>query len=266
MEFSLQDLKNSTSSGKNILNVTNRQSALELMKKGKLSSSTSKATIEKRVNTYTAAIIDETTEVLKSTTTDLVFIIDRSGSTNGLEGATCAGYNALINNENKSGFNTNVTTVLFSDLKEVLGFRIPARNVLPLSYSAFGGTALYSTLVEIIKRVRISQVESGNVPTHTLVYIMTDGEDNTSNRNNKCGASATLEETRELIKTYTRDYGWHFLFLGSFSKAKSVAESLGIDYNNAVIVDKTMEGAYNSFVSASQALNDLRTYGKISDS
>lgn len=228
------------------------------MKSGKLTQSTSKEAIEKKIESKAAAVIDETTEIMKNTRTDIIIIIDRSSSTEGLEGATCAGYNNLVKKERESGFNTRVTTVFFDDNKQVVCFRKPVGNVPPLVYTAYGNTRLYDTLCETIKDVRQSQLNDPEPVTNTVVYIMTDGADNRSRFNN----SST---TSKLIQEYINSYGWEFLFLGALSNAQSVAADLGIPYTNAIEIEKSMEGIYNSFVSTSKALDDLRTYGKLTD-
>lgn len=262
MEFSLQNLKNQNGSysTKNQVSVTKNTGALAAMKNGKLTANTSRAAVSKKVETYTAAVIDETTEIMKNTRTDLVFIIDRSWSTNGLEGATCAGYNALIEKEKKSGFHTRVTTVLFDDSIDTVNFRENIKDVRPLAYSAGNNTMLYDTLCDTIQKVRKSQVSEGEKVSNTLVYIMTDADGD--NRSHRYDSSAT----RRLIREYTNQYDWEFLFLGAIENAQKVANDLGIDYDHAVQIEKSQEGMYNSFVSTSQALEDLRTYGKLTDS
>lgn len=257
MQFSLETLKQRSGyTTKNEVGLTRNNGALAAMKSGKLTANTSKDAISKKVNTYTAAVIDKTTEIMKNTRIDIVFIIDRSNSTKGLEGATCAGYNALITKEGKSGFNTRVTTVFFDDAMETVNFREDVKNIGPLSYHAYGNTLLFDTLAKTMKSVRESQVRDGVEVNNTVVYIMTDGEDNRSHEYSE-------GEIRRLIKEYTNSYGWEFLFLGALDKAQDVAVKLGISYDHAVEIEKSQEGMYNSFVSTSQALDDLRTYGKI---
>lgn len=256
MEFSLENLK--SRNNKNQMSVSGKTGALAAMKSGKLIANTNKEEISKKVNTYAAAVIDETTEIMNNTRTDLVFIIDRSTSTIGLEGATCAGYNALIAKEKQEGLCTKVTTVLFDEAMEVASFRDDISNISPLAYRAGGSTALYESLCRTIKSVRDAQIRDGLEVKHTLVYIMTDDDGDTASH------EYNEHSTRKLIKEY-QELGWTFLFLGAIKNAKKIAADLGIDYKNAIEIDKTQEGMYNSFVSTSQALDDLRTYGKLTD-
>lgn len=260
MQFSLESLKqNSGYTAKNQVSVAKNNGALAAMKSGKLTANTSKDAISKKIDNYTAAVIDETTEIMKNTRTDIIFVIDKSSSTEGLEGATCAGYNALITKENKSGFQTRVTTVFFADDMETVNFRENVGSVRPLAYRAYGNTKLYDTLATAMKNVRESQVRDGVKVNNTLVYIMTDGGDNRSHEYD-------VNSIRDLIKEYMNSYGWEFLFLGALDNAQEVAADLGINYNNAVQIEKSQEGMYNSFISTSKALDDLRTYGKLTDS
>lgn len=260
MEFSLQNLKsqNGSYSTKNQASIAKNTGALAAMKTGKLTENTSKEVVSKKVENLAAAVIDETTEVMKKTRTDLIFVIDRSGSTDGLEGATCAGYNALIEKEKNSGFYTKVTTVLFDSNMETINFREDVSKVRPLAYVANGNTALYDSLCDIMKKVRESQVKDGDDVTNTLVYIMTDGGDNDSCR-------YTVSDTRHLVKEYSTKHGWQYVFLGALDNAQSIAADLGISLDHAVRIEKSERGMYNSFVSTSQALDDLRTYGKLTD-
>lgn len=260
MEFSLQNLqsKNNSYGSKNQVSIAKNNGALAAMKAGKLTSSTSREVVNKKVETYAASVIDETSEIMKNSQTDLIFVIDRSGSTDGLESATCAGYNALITKEQQSGFKTKVTTVLFDDVIDTVAYRQDVNRVSSLYYRARGNTALYDALCKTMESVRASQIKDNAQISHTLVYIMTDGGDN-------CSHDYSLSSTRNLIKKYADEYGWEFLFLGALDNAQDVANELGIDYKNSVQIEKSQEGMYNSFVSTSQALEDLRTYGKLTD-
>lgn len=206
MQFSLESLKSKSGSysTKNQVSVTKGNGALAAMKSGTLTQNTNKDAIKKKVEVKAAAVIDETTEILKNTRTDIIIIIDTSLSTSGLETATCAGYNGLIKKEKDSGFYTRVTTVLFDDHKKTVCFREPVGNVRPLHYGADGCTRLYDTICETIKDVRKAQVNDGVEVNHTLVYIMTDGDkDNRSRINNS-------SSTSKLITEYINSYGWEF--------------------------------------------------------
>ncbi len=266
MNFSLQDLKsqNGNYTKKNEISTARTGGALAAMKSGKLTSSTSKDQIANKMASYTAAVIDETTEIMKTTRTDLIFAIDISGSTEGLEGATCAGYNSLISKEQATGFNTRVTTVLFNHDVQELGFRTNIHNVAPLSYVADGGTALFDTIADTIIKVRDAQARDTEKPKNTLFYIMTDGK--IHGFGSECSTRHTAASVRRLVKECKELYGWEFVLFGAIDNANEISALLGIEARNSVEIDKSQEGFYNSFISTSQALDDLRTYGKLTDS
>lgn len=263
MEFSLEKLKqNNGHAKKNEVRITKNNGALAAIKSGKLISSSSQAEIDKRVESYAASIIDKTTEIMKNTITDLVFVIDISTSTKGLEGATCVGYNTLIAKEKQSGFNTKVTTVLFGSDVDRIGFRKDIKNVSSLTYTPYGATALFDAIADTIIRVREDQTRDTEQTSHTLFYIMTDGK---IYDGDECSQEYSLANVRQLIKE-CQDLGWEFLFLGALDNAEKIASDLGIKGNNSVEIEKSQEGMYNSFVSTSQALDELRTYGKLTES
>lgn len=263
MNFSLQELKsqNGNYTKKNEVSSTRPTSALAAMKSGKLTNSTSKNQIANKMQNYAAAVIDETAEMLKSTKTDLIFTIDISGSTEGLEGATCAGYNGLIAKEKATGYNTQVTTVLFNHEAQEVGFRTNIHNVAPLAYRADGGTALFDTIADTIIKVRDAQARDAEKPKNTLFYIMTDGK--IHGFGSECSTRHNAASVRSLIKECKERLGWEFIL---FSDSKEIASLLGIGDRNSVEIEKSQEGFYNSLVSTSQALDDLRTYGKLTDS
>ncbi len=237
-------------------------SALMAMKSGQLIKETRRAEIQKNLDKNTSEIISQTSKFLKENRTDLVCIIDKSSSCSGLEGATSVGYNNLIEKEKKKGFPTKVTTVLFSDNIETICFREDIYNVKPLIYSADGWTALYDTMYDTITKVKESQKYDTIKSTRTVVAIMTDGLNILANGKE---SRHTEQQVRELVSE-CQDMGWEFIFLGALENAQEVASSLGIDFNNSVEVENNEVGMFNNFVSIGKALDDLRTYGKLSDS
>lgn len=260
MSFDLQNYKSSFSKGE--IFTRNANSALATMKSGKLVNGTSKAEINASVNKNTISIIDETTHFLRNNIMELVCIIDMSSSCKGLERATCAGYNNLIEKEKNKGYKTMVTTVLFSTEAEIITFRENIENVKPLAYCAHGCTALYDTIYDTITKIKECQNIDRNKPSKTVVAIMTDGVNDLANAHKK--TIHDLYEVRTLIEERQRN-GWEFIFLGALSNAQSVAASLGIDLRNSVEVEKSQIGMFNNFKSIESALNDLRTYGKLTD-
>lgn len=253
MNYSLDTLKKQNSAS--IKKVQNgEKSSLATLKKG---ISTSSTDIEKRVNNYATTIIDDTAKRMRENITEIIFIIDKSTTCKGLENATCAGYNELITNERRTGYPTKVTTVLFSNGMDIYSFREDINRVMPLDYKAFGGTALYDTIVELINQTKTARLNDPRPPKRTVVAIMTDGIDEHS-------VDHDLEEVRKLIQE-CQNNGWEFIFFGALANADQIAADLGIKSNNSVQTENTREDAYNTFASISNALDDLRKHGRLSD-
>lgn len=263
MKFDLQEynMRSKSSYGKGEVLVRNGNNALSAMKSGKLISGTSKDEIQRNVNKCAATVIDETSQFLRDNKTELVIIIDKSSSCSGLEGATSVGFNTLIENERKKGFPTMVTTVLFSDIAETICYRENISKVEPLVYYADGWTALYDTMYDTINRIKESQKFDAIKPKRTVVAIMTDG-DNALPHNRR--SIHNEQEVRSLVKE-CQNNGWEFIFLGALNNAQNLAASLGIDFKNSVEVENTQVGMFNNFKTIETALDDIRTYGKLTD-
>ena len=164
--------------------------------------------------------------------TELVFILDRSGSMSGLEKDTIGGFNALIEKHKKAPGEAFVSTVLFDTECRVLHDRAPIANVPPMTeedYTPGGCTALLDAVGSAIHHI-------GNVhkyareedrPAHTLFVITTDGMENASRR-------YTYEQVRQKIERQKEKYGWEFIFLGANIDAAAMARGIGIDADRAV--------------------------------
>lgn len=253
MNYSLDTLKRQNNTSiKRMQNGEN--SSLATLKKGLSTSSTE---IEKRVNNYATTIIDDTAKRMRENITEIIILIDKSTTCKGLERATCSGYNELIKKEKSSGFTTKVTTVLFSSTPEIRTFREDISKVMPLDYRAFGGTALYDTIIEIINQIKNARLNDSKKTNRTVVAIMTDGHD-------KHSVDHDIEEVRKVIEE-CQSNGWEFIFFGALSNADQIAADLGIKGKNSVQTENTQEDAYNTFASISAAIDDLRNYGRLRD-
>jgi len=169
---------------------------------------------------------------MKKDLTELVFILDRSGSMQGLEADTIGGFNALIEKQKKEPGEAFVSTVLFHTDCTVLHDRVPLCAVAPLTnrdYIVGGCTALLDALGGAIHHI-------GNIhkyareedrPAHTLFVVTTDGMENASRR-------YSAARVKEMVERQKEKYGWEFLFLGANIDAVETAAQVGIGADRAV--------------------------------
>ena len=163
--------------------------------------------------------------------TEIVFILDRSGSMSGLEADTIGGYNTLLEKQRREPGEARLSTVLFNHTTEVLHDRVDIRTVAPLTehdYRVGGSTALLDAIGGAIDHIgRIHKyARPEDRPAHTLIVIVTDGMENASRR-------YSGPEIKRMVERQRRKYGWEFLFLGANVDAFADAEQLGIDRNHA---------------------------------
>lgn len=190
---------------------------------------------------------------MKKGLTELVFILDRSGSMSGLESDTIGGYNGLLEKQKQEEGEAVITTVLFDDHVELLHDRINLRGVAPITekdYFVRGSTALLDAIGKTISKI-------GNAQKHTaeeeraervLFVITTDGMENASRE-------YSLKLVREMIERQKTRYGWEFLFLGANIDAAETAESFGIHRDMAVNYNPDGEGTQLNY----QVLCDVVT-------
>lgn len=188
--------------------------------------------------------------------TELVFILDCSGSMAGLEADTIGGFNAMIEQQKQQEGEARVSTVLFNQESTVLHNRVDLRKVEPMTgrqYTVGGGTALLDavgTAIQHIGSIHKYACESER-PAHTLFVITTDGEENSSRR-------YTREEVRRMIRRQKSRYGWEFLFLGANIDAVEAARGLGIDKNRATSYRSDSEGTRLNYSVISQTVCTVR--------
>ena len=200
---------------------------------------------------------------MKKGLTELVFILDRSGSMSGLEGDTIGGYNAMVNKQKKESGEAIVTTVLFDDKYELLHDRINLKGIDPISereYYVRGCTALLDAIGKTINKI-------GNVQKHTieseraehvLFVITTDGMENASRE-------FSYEKIRHMIEHQKNKYGWEFIFLGANIDAVATAKRFGISEDRASNYNADSEGTSLNYEVISETVSSLRTQGKISE-
>ena len=178
--------------------------------------------------------------------TELVFIIDRSGSMSGFEDDTIGGFNSMIEKQKKDGDGmVYVSTVLFSNYSEVIHDRVPITDVKPMTcddYIAHGCTALFDAVGDAIHHIgnihKYARPE--DVPAHTVFIITTDGMENASHRYSR-------SKVKEMIKYRTKKLGWEFIFVAADIDACSVAEDIGIRRERSARYVKDAEGLSNCY-------------------
>lgn len=188
--------------------------------------------------------------------TELVFILDRSGSMSGLESDTIGGFNSMITKQKKGEGEVLVSTVLFDDVVEVLHDRIDIAKVELMNDSQYfvrGCTALLDAVGGAIHHI-------GNVhkyareedrPEKTLFIIATDGMENASRR-------YTYEDVKKKVEHQKEHYGWEFLFLGANIDAIEVAGRFGINANRAVNYKCDSEGTQLNYTVLSETVTKVR--------
>lgn len=164
--------------------------------------------------------------------TELVFILDRSGSMSGLETDTIGGFNSMINKQKKEEGEAIISTVLFDDNADVLHDRVSISKVEPMNekqYFVRGCTALLDAVGGAIHHIGnvYKYARDEDRPEKTLFIITTDGMENSSRE-------YTYDKVKKLVERQKERYGWEFLFLGANIDAIEVAGRFGINANRAV--------------------------------
>lgn len=164
--------------------------------------------------------------------TEMVFILDRSGSMGGLESDTIGGYNGLLEKQKKEEGEAVVTTVLFDDRVEIIHDRVDLKAVSPLTdreYYVRGSTALLDALGSTIARVVANHrmMKEEYRPDKVIFVVTTDGMENASRE-------YTYKKVKQMVEHEKEKYGWEFLFLGANIDSAEVAGRMGIDASHAV--------------------------------
>lgn len=197
---------------------------------------------------------------MKKHLTELVFILDRSGSMSGLEADTIGGFNSLISKQKKEAGQALVSTILFDDRSEVLYDRVPLNHIHKMTdrdYYVRGCTALLDAIGGAIHHI-------GNIhkyareedrPEKTLFVITTDGMENAS----KC---YTYDKVKQMVERQKSLYGWEFLFLGANIDALEVAGRFGISKDHAANYHSDERGTALNYEVLSDAICQVRSGSK----
>lgn len=188
--------------------------------------------------------------------TELVFILDRSGSMSGLESDTVGGFNSMIEKQKKEDGECYVSTVLFDNVSEVLHDRVRLSEIRPMTdreYTVRGCTALLDAIGGAIHHIgnihKYARPE--DVPEHTMFIITTDGLENASHRYDS-------EQVKRMIERQKEKYGWEFLFIGANIDAVETARSYGIDEDRAVNYNADSKGTGILYESVACAVSNVR--------
>ena len=193
---------------------------------------------------------------MKKNLTEIVFILDRSGSMAGLEDDTIGGFNAMIEKQKQEAGEALVSTVLFDNEQEVIHDRVDIQRIQPMTrneYYVRGCTALLDAIGGAIHHI-------GNVhkyareedrPEKTLFVITTDGMENASRK-------YSYERLKEMIQRQQEKYGWEFLFLGANIDAAREAARFGIGADHAANYHADKVGTGVIYETVSEAITQVR--------
>ncbi|MBO5772666.1 MAG: VWA domain-containing protein [Clostridia bacterium] len=194
--------------------------------------------------------------------TELVFVLDKSGSMAGLENDTVGGFNAMINQQKEEEGKAYVSTILFSTYSTVLHDRVDVNEVLPMTkkdYRVGGCTALLDAIGDAIKHVanihKYGRRE--DVPQRTIFVITTDGMENASQK-------YTSGQIKEMISRQEKEFGWEFLFVADNIDAVETAERIGIKKERATNYN-VKEDTELMFNEIGNTIASYRKTGKIEE-
>lgn len=193
---------------------------------------------------------------MKKQLTEIVFILDRSGSMCGLEEDTIGGFNSLIAKQKKEEGEALISTILFDDCTEVLHDRIPLDRIKPMTkedYYVRGCTALMDALGKAIKHISTihKYAREEDRPSKTIFIITTDGKENASRQ-------YSSERVKKMVEERKSKYGWEFLFLGANIDAVETAGHFGISKDRAVNYHSDAEGTALNYEVLSDAICSVR--------
>ena len=199
---------------------------------------------------------------MKQNVTELVFLLDRSGSMSGLETDTIGGYNAMLEKQKKEEGEANVTTVLFDDQVEILHQRVSILEISKMTekeYYVRGCTSLLDAIGQTIHYMGNVQkyAKEGDKAEKVLFVITTDGYENSSKE-------YTYEKIKKMIERQKDRYRWEFIFLGANMDAVETAKQFGIDEDYATNYVADSKGTELNYQAMNEAISSCRLEGKIS--
>ena len=199
----------------------------------------------------------------KNNLTELVFIIDRSGSMSGLEADTIGGFNSMIEKQRKEEGECYVSTVLFDHERNVLHDRVKLSEIKPMTdkdYTVRGTTALIDAIGCAIHHIgnvhKYARPE--DVPANTMFVIITDGMENASRR-------YSSDDVKKKIERQKEKYGWEFIFIGANIDAVETAARYGIGAERAVNYNADIMGTRMAYEAVASAVCNVRNCEPLSN-
>ena len=201
---------------------------------------------------------------MKKNLTEMVFILDKSGSMAGLEADTIGGFNGMIEKQKKEEGEALVSTVLFSNASTVIHDRVDVRKIELMTdrqYFVGGCTALIDAMGDAIHHIGNvhKYARDEDVPEHTIFVITTDGMENASRH-------YTSDQVKAMVQRQKEKYGWEFLFLGANIDAVETAGRFGIAEDRAVSFHSDPLGQTLNYAVVSDTVAQFRTCARVDES
>lgn len=200
-------------------------------------------------------------EIMNPNLSEVIFILDRSGSMASLTNDTIGGYNAFIEEQKKDPGETKLTTVLFDHEYEILHNGVNVHDVAPMTakdYWPRGCTALYDAIGKTINDVghRLSNTAEDERPSKIIFVITTDGMENASREYSQ-------RKVKEMIEHQTNKYSWQFIFLGANIDVEEVAGGIGINLDYAKSYSANSRGIGSVYSTMSKITSDYKASGVV---
>ena len=200
---------------------------------------------------------------MKKNLTELVFIMDRSGSMSGLEKDCVGGFNSMIRKQKKEDGECLVSTVLFNNFDTILHDRVSLKDIKLMKeddYVPSGCTALIDALGNSIKHISDIHhyIRNEDVPEHTIFVITTDGLENASKK-------YSSDEVKKMVES-KKEEGWEFIFLAANIDAVETAKKYGIEEDRAVNYISDEMGTRKNYNALNKAIRSFRKYGEMEES